>query len=147
MSELVYRAARNSDFASVMDIWRKSFSHFGVTLAMAETLFYDLGTRTDVAARDGEVVGITMVRILGEWAELACIAVTPDFHGQGVAELLLKRCHGYCQRKCLKGISLHTVDTSSRAKAFFIKNGYKMIPGRLQYPEGQWACQMALRLS
>ena len=147
MSNLIYRAARNSDFADVMELWRKSFAQLGVTLAMAETLFYDLGTRTDIASRDGDVIGLTMVKILGDWAELACIAVAPDFRGQGVAETLLKRCHGYCRRKDFKGISLHTVDTSSRAKSFFMKNGFKMVPGRLQYPKGQWACRMALLLS
>ena len=147
MSELVYRSARNSDFANVMDLWRKSFGDFGVTLDTAETLFYDLGTRTDVASRDGDVVGIAMVRVVSGWAELACIAVTPSLHGKGVAEVLLDRCHQYCQRKCLQEVSLHTLDGSSRAKSFFLKNGYKIVPGRLQYPKGQWACRMAVKLS
>ena len=121
MSELVYRSARNSDFANVMDLWSKSFDHFGVTLDMAETLFYDLGTRTDVASRDGDIVGIAMMRVLSGWAELACIAVTPSLHGKGVAEVLLDRCHQYCQRKRLQWVSLHTAGRFLESEEFFEK--------------------------
>ena len=147
MSALSYRTATNADFADIVRLWNKSFGHFGTTSETAEVLFYDLGTRTDVALCNGRVVGIAMVRIHGQWAELACIAVASPFHGHGVSEILLKRCHEYCERKCLRGISLHTVEKESRAQSFFRKNGYNVVEGRLQYPNGQWACRMAVKLS
>ena len=123
-ARITIRAATPADAAAVADVYLDSFrATYAFPLAhtdaevrgwVREVLV--AGGDTWVAAEDGRVVGMMVVRP----GELDQLYVAPDRLGAGIGRRLLDE----AKRRSPAGLALYTFQVNARARRFYERNGF-----------------------
>ena len=135
--EFVIRPARIEDAAAVLQCLRAAFEPYHLqytpqawldTVMTPDTLLYRLTSMTVLVAvsAEGNIVGtIGGATVSSSEGHLRGMAVYPEGHGRGIAQLLLEGMEGHLLAKGSKLISLDTTEPLQRAMRFYEKNGYR----------------------
>jgi ribosomal-protein-alanine N-acetyltransferase len=138
------RACELRDLAQVVQVEKASFPER--PYSRLDFLAYLLTARDGfvVASRDGSVVGYVIAISQGREGSIQSIAVSPDFRGNGVGELLMRsaidRLAGKCDRVHLLVDSKNETAIRLYRKLSFEETG-KVV--RRYYPNGGDAVEMA----
>jgi ribosomal-protein-alanine N-acetyltransferase len=138
------RACELRDLAQVVQVEKASFPER--PYSRLDFLAYLLTARDGfvVASRDGSVVGYVIAISQGREGSIQSIAVSPDFRGNGVGELLMRsaidRLAGKCDRVHLLVDSKNETAIRLYRKLSFEETG--KVVGRY-YPNGGDAVEMA----
>jgi ribosomal protein S18 acetylase RimI-like enzyme len=127
---MTLRAADESDFDIVAEIWHESASLPGVGPPVMPTLT-ELRTRVDrelvagwevTVATSGEAI-VGFAALKPQLAVLDQLFVKPSFHGGGVGKALLE----HAMVKMTNGFTLHTASANHRARRFYEAAGLTLV--------------------
>jgi putative acetyltransferase len=127
---LTVRPMRPEDMAETLDVWVAAWQiaypaiDFAARRGWTEDRIAELertGSRSLIASHDGRIVGALVVN--PDTGYLDQIVVATQWHGRGVAEILLAE----AQRAAPAGLQLHVNQDNVRAIRFYQKHGFMTV--------------------
>lgn len=129
---MTVRAWKKEDVATIAEIERKSFSDPWTERMLEDTLRYPV-YHTFLAEEGGQVCGYSCLIVLFEDAELANIAVAPEYRGKGVGKLLMEQMHEKAKALGAERVLLEVRVSNRNAIGLYGKYGYVRYGKRENY--------------
>ena len=85
------------------------------------------------ARRDGADLGLALIRIVLDEAEILTIGVRPDARGGGIGAALLARCEAEAERAGVRRVFLEVSDRNAAAARLYDRAGYVRTGRRTRY--------------
>lgn len=136
---LVLRPAETDDLSALGALMSASFDPcYGEAWSDAQLLaalgFPD--TWAELALGDGDPVGFSLTRRIGDEAELLLIAVRPEWRNRGVAGRLLASAAESARAKGATMLFLEVRATNDAALHLYQRNGFQVVGRRKDYYAG-----------
>ena len=130
---ILYRPEHHEVFKQLNMEWLRSYNlvedHDLMVLDDPQGIILDAGGMIFLAMHNGEIVGSAALMKTGEKEiELAKMAVSPEYRGQGISKMLLEKCIGHARSAGAEKISLFSNHNLTTAIALYEKYGFKHIP-------------------
>lgn len=135
MAEVVFEIMQDWHLPSVYDLERQLFNgeewsldHFKSELSQVpETRMFW------VAKADGRVIGYTGVMVIDDFADIATLAVVPEYRRQGIASRFIKMIFSEARRRGATRILLEVRTDNEPAKSMYQKLGFQILAERPNY--------------
>ncbi|MGB0647835.1 MAG: GNAT family N-acetyltransferase [Bradymonadia bacterium] len=127
------------DLSQLREIWKHAFSHFGYSIEVYESMFFDLNGCGWVGLHNGTVIGGLMgVKHSGS-LEITSIAVVAEKRRTGVGERLVKEAMNFAQLSGVREIFFHTQPANQAAIRLFEGCGFHFVKADGAYHTGELA--------
>lgn len=130
--EAVVRPGRPGDLPSVLRIERASFPVPWSESAFRTVMLRDPGSLL-VAERDGRVAGYAALWVAAGQAELADLAVAPEYRRRGVGRILLGACLREAAARGAREIYLQVRESNDAARSLYGQAGFRAVGRRRGY--------------
>ncbi len=133
LEPVAFRPLARGDVADVAELEARSFS-----TPWSERTFASLVDREEVEAwvaeaKDGEIVGYAVAWCVGDWGELANLAVLPSRRGRGVGSTLLDHVLGRVRLRGVREMFLEVRASNQTAARLYQSRGFREIGIRRSY--------------
>lgn len=124
------RAATDADVPRLTELVQAAYGHYVERLGGPPRPMTDdysevvRSARVTVAERDGEIVGLVVLRISDEGFLVDNVAVDPSHQGEGVGRALLEHAEDAARRAGFDSIYLYTHERMSENLALYSRIGY-----------------------
>ena len=126
------RAWEEKDIEAIAEIEKQSFSDPWTAEMLKDALRFPV-YHTFLAEEDGQICGYGCLIVLFEDAELANVAVAPDFRKKGVGKLLMESMHEKAKALGAERMLLEVRVSNQPAIGLYEKYGYSRYGKREKY--------------
>lgn len=126
------RPMEESDLPAILALERASFS-VPWSLQSFQQILRDRTVRSLVLVRGAEVAGYAVFWVVGDFAELANLAVDPTLRRQGLGAHLLRAVIGRCRALGGASLFLEVRASNAAARALYQLHGFRPVSRRRRY--------------
>ena len=139
--------ATKDDLGNIIAIENICFPTTAWTKQMLVDAFNDSTCQISIIKNDTQVVGYSVLRIVGKEAEIDNIAIAPNFRRQGLGKKLLNHLLSLSKEQNAEKVFLEVDTNSVEAISLYEKIGFKRLGLRKNYYRENDAYTYALRMT